>query len=1334
MSSELEAIMKQRLAKSEVKSDEEFFDAIEEDDKEISAINSNINAREPKINPTHSTLSNEKKVHKNSEFRKRIAMFNRSSSVEPKSTDTDHDISEVKKNIAKFNRVASPRPFDEDDRAFTHKKPDGFTKVTSSSSDPVQTASPSNIELTQTVSKNNNDSDEVPIDGTVKKEASISSEVREPEHFSIADLKEKFHRRASLSSVSNEQATIINKNKRDNEGFLDINPDEDDLDNISNTSTNLIAKNVFETAFEHSDAATSSVDAFSSNLVSDNDFRSFGKEFSSVVAPQDIDAKFEDWTEVNEASENDNDWGWGDNPFHNAVMHDESSDIKHSFNPHEKTDHMNAINSSFRFDASSTKSSYSDDSDEETLMVGDTVPETEASTFSTLDLCLGLDIKKGSSLIANNPLNDNVILCRKSKKSWILEEYNTSSSSIGSIVMQHELNCSEIRKLNSSSILELKDNLITNISDVLFIACGTYSDGRKGENLRVTAITNVSLLGRPDTFTIGITLKWGQSPSGKSELEHVYSLPEDSKKSVLLNSMSLSIDQDVLFLGYLNANVPSLYIMRVSKPNIWSAQNISSTYAGLVNISIDRASKVLALSTTDGLLSVWSYEGVLTGKTKLLANHCAIEASSLYGGGLTNLFANSNSLEDVNDSMQSDTFICDSMSWVPVESNFRELFGILAVSHSQGIVVLIIHLQKRNYWRILAGATLPNSHKVYMSNVTWLNIGSNSLPLVCASFRTANHFLICAAFICVPSFCEAVIPNNGGFQMKPVFETAIHTPHDPIESSTHILFPAAQISSLILYHHGVVQLLKPSWTATAECVRMSQTITSSAIGVNSEGSPISSLDGLVHIKKTVEFDADPDHAEMMPFPSYRYWLVLSNIGDSNYTCSEDLDGHLDEFPKGGVISKEICEIRCIDTVTKPHRIQLSEDKKYCIVLFIKNNEKQASFLNVIDVHKGVTLILLPGVDSFFFGSGSEMKLVVLREDGVLNIYPFSYILNNQNSTESIHSSTIFQESSVNCNNIRIHRIFETRTGNLLLVGSRKFDKRQCIFVGSSVKTLSLSSKKAVVRGKTKKIWFDDNEEILNLCSLNTVCDLITTVGVVTTNRVAILSFDDFPKIISETRTSVLSSELAPLGSNCVAYITSRNSNETRIQYLSSFDGEFKNGLLTVIPSQCNFMIGIRQDRFVLGNERLVWRTFDEENSLSSIFSRPLIKPALLLEPLLINAVCFSSDIDFRKMLCEKFGYRFTSSPHGDSEGIGCLGIGVSPKIKKILGTSYDYIFPTIDTKDPCLTQKKTLLRDISNSVGHHKDGFLSKTFDETKHVWYVFSSLFPFFSSLIVLF
>lgn len=549
--------------------------------------------------------------------------------------------------------------------------------------------------------------------------------------------------------------------------------------------------------------------------------------------------------------------------------------------------------------------------------------------------------------------------------------------------------------------------------------------------------------------------------------------------------------------------------------------------------------------------------------------------------------------------------------------------------------------------------------------------------------------------------------------MITVFETAIETPEIPINSLSHMLFPASKVSSLILYQRGALKLLESIHPPT-------KTISSSVIGVNSEGCPINSLDGVAHIQKTVEFVIDPDQPELIPLPAYRYWLILSNVGDSNYIGVEDHNGDLDEFPKGGAISKTICEIRCVDDVTKPYRIQLSEDKKYCIVFFTKNREKQASCFNVIDVEKGKTLISLPGIDSIFFGLGSKMTLVVLSEDGTLNQYPFSYIIDSQNSTESIHSLPIFRDSSVNRNNIQVHRIFETQAGDLLFLGSHQLDKRHCVFIGGSVKTLTFSSNRAVVRGKTKKVWFHKNEEILNLRSLSSFDNPITTVSVVTSDRVAILSFESSPKIVSETRVPVLSSELAPLGSNCVAYITSSSSNETRIQYLSSSDGEFKEGLLTVIPFKCTFMIGIRQDRFVLGNESVVWRTWDEEKNPSFMFSRPLTKPALLLEPLLINATGSNFDPNINKLLCEKFGYRFTSSPHGDNEGVGCLGIGVPSKIKKILGPSFNNIYPTDDLKDHHFKQKKTLLRDISNSISYHKDGFsaLNKIFDETKHVWF----------------
>ena len=1317
MSSELEAIMKQRLAKSEAKSEEEFFDALEEDDKEVFAINSKNNLRDQKgstilsnSNPTKHTASTQKKDSlKASEFSKRIAKFNTPSSAEEKN-NVENAVSEVKKNIAKFNRGASPKPFDEDEHMLIQKRPVVMTKVASFSSDSVQNVSPSNMEMTQTTSKNSNDSDQRPITAITGEERSADEE-NESVPSSFAETRMKFLNLTSSPLFSKEQ-TLKSKKLEGNEGFHDIIAGEDSPGDISNKDSNLEKENVFETEFVDSDAMISNSDPFDSNVMSDNDYTSFGNDFFPAAAPQDLNDKFEDWTQVDKSSNNRSERGWGDNPFQNTGMNNESLDVKDSPTPQDTMHNAHNTNSTFGFDVQSRNGSYSDDSDEETLMVGEMVPETVASELSTIDLCRGLDIEKGAALIANNPLNGNIISCRKLKRKWILEEYNTSASDTGAIVMQHELNFSDFRNLDLSSIPEMKDKLITKISDVLVIACGTYSNGSKGDNVRVAAITKISLLGVSDTLTVGITLNWGQNSDGKSELDYAYSLPTVLKDSFMSNNISLSIDQDLLFLGSLNANTPIIYTKRISTPNVWSAQKISNANVGILNIAIDPISKVLALSTTDRLVAIWSYESILTGSTDLLSEQCAIEASSVFGCGSSSLFTDPNSLDDNDNTMQSDNFICESMSWIRMESNTKTVYGILALSYRQGITILVIHLKKRNHWRMLADATLSNSHKVYMSNITWLNMGCNCLPLVCASFQTAKCLLICAVFIRIPSFCESLIHKSEGFQMKTVFEASLFTQEHPIELMNHLLLPASKTSSLIVYQSGVLQLHSPISTTTADMIRMSQTISSTAIGVNSEGSPISILDGVVHIQKTIEFNVDPGQAETMPLPAYRYWLVLSSAGDSDYISVEDDNGNLDEFPRAGAISKTICEIRCIDDVTIPIRIQLSLDKKFCIVFFTKNNETLASFLNVIDVHNGTNLISLPGVDSLFLGSGSNMKLVVLSEDGVLIQYPFSRVIHNLDLNESIDSVPIFRERSVNRINIQIHRIFQARSGELILFGSRKFDKRQCIFVGE---TLDFSSNKTIVRGRTKKIWFDDKEDLLNLCILSQYGDPFTTASVVTSNRVAILSFTGVPQIIAETRTKVLSSELVPLGSNCVAYITAHNSNETRIQYLSSSDGEYKDGLLTVIPSLCSFMIGIRQDRFVLGIESIVWKAFSEK----LMISRPLTKPALLLEPLLINAICSNADDNFRKILCEKFGYKFTSSPHGDSEGIGCLGIGVSPKINRILGTLYSNIFSSSDSSNECFNQKKNLLRDISNSVGYHNNAFVAsnKNYDETKHVW-----------------
>ena len=221
-----------------------------------------------------------------------------------------------------------------------------------------------------------------------------------------------------------------------------------------------------------------------------------------------------------------------------------------------------------------------------------------------------------------------------------------------------------------------------------------------------------------------------------------------------------------------------------------------------------------------------------------------------------------------------------------------------------------------------------------------------------------------------------------------------------------------------------------------------------------------------------------------------------------------------------------------------------------------------------------------------------------------------------------------------------------------------------------------------------RLWLAAGEEVVSIRELPKHPNAIRAlIAVATQCRVMIVSVNETSlSIIAEVKAHLTCPSLSPLGSHCVAFSTSStpyHDEESCIMYLSCLQSTHGYGVIATHPNNRNrstrvLLKAIRPDRVILSMSHGGVKLFSDDEPESK-FDIPLSisRPVLLLEPLLANALC--QDLSFGEhafnnaivqqsldLVIEKFGRKETSLPHGDNEGIGCVGAGMTSKAYHML--------------------------------------------------------------------
>lgn len=485
---------------------------------------------------------------------------------------------------------------------------------------------------------------------------------------------------------------------------------------------------------------------------------------------------------------------------------------------------------------------------------------------------------------------------------------------------------------------------------------------------------------------------------------------------------------------------------------------------------------------------------------------------------------------------------------------------------------------------------------------------------------------------------------------------------------------------------------------------LGQPVTSTLPGLTSSGDPFlvdaeCDGDGILYVYSTVQCDRVKDDvdATMLRWstPMRRFWLCRAIIGDTKETCFEEEaveQGFGDnEEVAGGAASDVICELNHESLMElTPVRIVRSSDGNVCAVLFRSALGSEAGPARSLSLEcdrialvaygaRDPAIVVVHGRDiSFFRGNrpGDATGLILSLDGSSLTSFKWdsSKTFELGNACRPL-VGVDGDRDYVDCR--RIVLFSDGPTQNLIILGKRLRDNRACFVAGDICGVANFSSDEwsmllpNIVSGRSA--WLDEGEDVFSIVGLQGDGTGYRNFALTTSARVLILSSE--LSVAAEDRTYLANSSLSPLGSFAVCFSSGDN-----VQYLCCLEGRLSRGSIAACAQsrhgrENNILIAVRPDRVIFcpAQSRL---TFSELGQDVDAIYLPVssTRAAMLLEPMVANAVCVSGKRSqshtVLRTVIEKFGRKVSSISHGDNEGIGPYGAGITPGVFAIL-SKYD---------------------------------------------------------------
>ena len=519
------------------------------------------------------------------------------------------------------------------------------------------------------------------------------------------------------------------------------------------------------------------------------------------------------------------------------------------------------------------------------------------------------------------------------------------------------------------------------------------------------------------------------------------------------------------------------------------------------------------------------------------------------------------------------------------------------------------------------------------------------------------------------------------------------------------LIPGASSSGVLYFTDSHLQLLemsKPLYSPTGGSMNRARLIRGGLGSVpagltttgtnwytdctNEKGNP--HKDAILHVFTTLQCERKKsDEYLEWAVPLRRHWLVQTLIGDCKEASAVALSiGSADEDAvAGGTTSSVVCELGGLGPLSRmiPHRIVrqngaaavvfqpvLGSSNKSMIALVDESSNEDYKKSNIVQV--------VDGRDAVFVPSSDPLQLLVLSQNGG-SLEWWERQASGWAQAEAMPSYRPIvgvDESAAN-DYIDCQRLlavsFQDQVG-LIAVGHNISTATSCLVAGKleTQDELDWSSVLPNIQ-KDANLWLEPGEQVSTILSLPPQDGLQGGIAVATSQRIMILAPSTM-KILSSVSVRVAPSSLVPMGSYTVAYAS---HEDYKIRYLSGVPGSFgASGLMASFPLpqydyNPHFILAIRPDRIVY----TTWHTSTrlvERGQDSHVFLMPMAvtRPALLLEPMIANAIATGGAQTglqpFFRTIVEKFGRKVATMTHGDGEGIGNHGAGMTPRVFELL--------------------------------------------------------------------
>ncbi len=428
-------------------------------------------------------------------------------------------------------------------------------------------------------------------------------------------------------------------------------------------------------------------------------------------------------------------------------------------------------------------------------------------------------------------------------------------------------------------------------------------------------------------------------------------------------------------------------------------------------------------------------------------------------------------------------------------------------------------------------------------------------------------------------------------------------------------------------------------------------------------------------------------------PGRRHWLIETVPGDCKETGSKIIKAG-DELFKGGSQSTIVCELVSQSKIKKlyPYRLTrnpYSSKDELNVAIWYRSLVSESKSIGLVerdaDGIYGVVQ-LIEGRDAVFLPPlGDESlprALVVSPNGGSVSLWKRNKVTNNLASPWKKDSSIkpsrpilgVDPKNEESYLELRQYILTSFKDQFSMVAVASGSDNKFCLIAGSFVNEEDLEDlSKALPNMKENPVlWLEEREQITLVVPLPSEGSIKGALGVATTQRILIVSPD--LEILAAVDGEIPPGSLVPMGSSTVAFFSPKDH---KLRYLSGLSKQFgRSGVIAnfpnLIPSYYSpLLMGIRPDRFLYtvqqNGTRLVERG---QSGLSFLLPLATTRPALLLEPMLANAIATGGDDAgsqvFLKTVLEKFGRKVSTMSHSENEGIGNSGAGITPRVFELL--------------------------------------------------------------------